>query len=87
MIGVANFFGLPLMFLSSILISRGQMPDWMELLARFNPVHWATDAPRYPIVSGDHWGAIGVDMALLVVATAVTAGFATWTFNAGRRSL
>jgi ABC-2 type transport system permease protein len=87
MIGVANFIGLPLMFLSSILISRQQMPDWMEVLARFNPVNWATDAARYAIVSGDHWGAIGVDLLLLVGATAVTASFATWTFNAYQRSL
>jgi ABC-2 type transport system permease protein len=87
MIGVANFLGLPLMFLSSILISRDQMPDWMELLARFNPVNWATDAARYAIVSGDHWGAIGVDLLLLVGATAATSAFATWTFNAYQRSL
>jgi len=87
MIGVANFIGLPLMFLSSILISRSQMPDWMEVLARFNPVNWATDAARYAIVSGDHWGTIGVDLMLLVGATAVTASFATWTFNAYQKSL
>jgi ABC-2 type transport system permease protein len=87
MIGVANFIGLPLMFLSSILISNRQMPDWMETLSNFNPVNWATDAARYAIVSGGHWDTIGINLLLLVGATAVTASFATWTFQAYQRSL
>ena len=87
MIGVANFIGLPLMFLSSILISSRQMPNWMETLANFNPVNWATDAARYAIVSGSHWDKIGMNLLLLVGATAVTSSFATWTFGAYQRSL
>ncbi len=87
MIGVANFIGLPLMFLSSILISREQMPDWMDFLAKFNPVNWASDAARFAIVSGGHWSSISVDLGLLLAATAVTSSFATWTFKAYQRSL
>jgi ABC-2 type transport system permease protein len=87
MIGLANFIGLPLIFLSSILISNRQMPDWMETLANVNPVNWATDAARFAIVSGGHWDTIGINLMLLVGATAVTASFATWTFQAYQRSL
>lgn len=87
MIGVANFIGLPLMFLSSILISREQMPDWMDFLAKFNPVNWASDAARFAIVSGGHWSSISMDLGLLLAATAVTTSFATWTFKAYQRSL
>jgi len=87
MIGVANFIGLPLMFLSSILISNRQMPDWMETLSHFNPVNWATDTARFAIVSGGHWDTIAMNLMLLVGATAVTASFATWTFQAYQRSL
>jgi ABC-2 type transport system permease protein len=87
MIGLANFIGLPLIFLSSILISNRQMPDWMETLARVNPVNWATDAARFAIVSGGPWDPIGMNLVLLVGATAVTASFATWTFQAYQRSL
>ncbi len=87
MIGLANFIGLPLVFLSSILISNQQMPDWMDFLSKFNPVNWASDAARFAIVSGGHWGTIGADLALLLGATAVTSSFATWTFKAYQRSL
>ena len=87
MIGLANFIGLPLMFLSSILISNQQMPNWMDFLSQFNPVNWAADGARYAIVYGGHWGAIGADIALLLGATMVTSAFATWTFKAYQRSL
>jgi ABC-2 type transport system permease protein len=87
MIAVANFVGLPLMFLSSILIQRTVMPDWMQKLARFNPVDWGVRASRYAVVYGGHWAEIGAYMLLLVAATAVTAGFATWTFGSYQRSI
>ena len=38
MIAAANFVGLPLMFLSAILIPPRQMPNWIEQVSRFNPV-------------------------------------------------
>jgi ABC-2 type transport system permease protein len=84
---VANFIGLPLMFLSSILISRDQMPNWMDVVAVFNSVNWASDVARYAIVSGGHWSTIGIDLALLLGASAVMAAFPTWTCNAYQRSL
>jgi ABC-2 type transport system permease protein len=87
MIAAANFVGLPLMFLSSILIAGQQMPDWMQFAARFNPVDWGVKAARYAVVTGGHWGSIGLYLALLVGLVGVTSGFATWTFRAYQRSL
>ena len=34
-----------------------------------------------------NWDGVGIDILLLVAATAVTAGFATWTFRAYQRTL
>ena len=87
MIAAANFVGLPLMFLSSILIQQRVMPHWMQSVARFNPVNWGVHAARDAVVVGGHWGHIGTNMLLLLAATAVTAAFATWTFRAYQRSL
>ena len=87
MIASANFVGLPLMFLSSILITRTVMPSWMQHVSRFNPVDWGVRASRYAVVYGHHWGSIGIYMLLLLGLTAVTSGFATWTFRAYQRSL
>ena len=46
MIAAANFVGLPLMFLSSILIQQRVMPDWMSEVSRYNPVNWGVRAAR-----------------------------------------
>ncbi len=87
MIAAANFVGLPLMFLSAILIQQRVMPHWMQQVSRYNPVNWGVHAARDAVVTGGNWDGIGVNLALLVAATAATAGFATWTFRAYQRSL
>ena len=87
MIATANFVGLPLMFLSAILIPPRQMPNWIEQLSRFNPVNWGVHAARNAVVVGGHWGASGGYLLLLVAATAATSLFATWCFRAYQRSI
>ena len=87
MIAAANFVGLPLMFLSSILITGRQMPDWMQAAARFNPVDWGVRAARYAVLTGGNWDRVGLYLALLLGLVAVTSGFATWTFRSYQRSL
>jgi ABC-2 type transport system permease protein len=87
MIAASNFVGLPLMFLSSILITQRVMPHWMQQVSRFNPVNWGVRAARDAVVYGSHWGSVGIYLLLLVAATAATAAFATWTFRAYMRTL
>jgi ABC-2 type transport system permease protein len=87
MIAAANFVGLPLMFLSAILIPTRQMPHWIEQLSRFNPVNWGVQAARNAIVAGGHWGATGGYLLFLLAATAATSLFATWCFRAYQRSI
>jgi ABC-2 type transport system permease protein len=87
MIAAANFVGLPLMFLSAILIPPRQMPNWIAQLSRFNPVNWGVHAARNAIVDGGHWGASGLYLLFLLAATAATSLFATWCFRAYQRSI
>ena len=87
MIAAANFVGLPLMFLSSILIQQRVMPDWMSEVSRYNPVNWGVRAARDAVVVGGNWDDVGVYTLLLIALTAVTSLFATWTFRVYQRSL
>jgi ABC-2 type transport system permease protein len=87
MIAAANFVGLPLMFLSSILIQQRVMPHWMQTVARFNPVNWGVHASRNAILAGGDWGASGMYLGFLVAATAATSLFATWCFRGYQRSI
>jgi ABC-2 type transport system permease protein len=87
MIAAANFVGLPLMFLSSILITQRVMPHWMQVVSRFNPVNWGVEAARDAVVRGGNWGSVGLHLLMLVAVTLATATFATWTFRSYQQTL
>jgi ABC-2 type transport system permease protein len=87
MIAVANFIGLPLLFLSTTMIARAQMPGWMQWAARFNPVDWGVRAAREVVLPGTSWGTVGYHLLLLFGLSALTAAWATRTFRAYQRSL
>jgi len=87
MIAVANFIGLPLLFLSSTLLAAKQMPQWMQTLAKFNPVNWGVVMAREAILPGTDWTVVVTRGLALFALTLVMAAFATWTFRAYRRTL
>ncbi len=87
MIAVANFIGLPLLFISTTLLARTQMPHWMRIATHFNPMDWGVRAAREVVLPGTSWGTVGLYMLLLLGLSAVTATFATWCFRAYERTL
>ncbi len=87
MIAVANFIGLPLLFLSTTLLARSQMPHWMRIASHFNPMDWGVRAAREVVLPGTAWGTVGLYMLLLLALSAVTAGFASWCFRVYQRTL
>jgi ABC-2 type transport system permease protein len=87
MIALANFIGLPLLFLSSTLLATAQMPYWMQVTTRFNPLNWGVIAAREAVLPGTDWGSIGLHVLYLLVLTVFTTAFATWTFRAYQRTL
>ncbi len=88
MIATANFVGLPLMFLSSILLSTALMPGWISAISRFNPVNWGVHAARNAVVVGGDWGPTGVFLlAARSPPPRSRRAFATWTFRAYQRSI
>jgi len=87
MIAVANFIGLPLLFLSTTMNARAQMPHWMREVARYNPVDWGVQAARQVALPGTNWSSVGWHLLFLLVLTAVTAAWATRTFRTYQRSL
>lgn len=87
MIATANMVGLPLMFLSSILLTVTLMPGWIRAISRFNPVNWGVHAARNAVLTGGAWGTTGEFLLLLLAAMAVTSFFATWCFRTYQRSI
>ena len=87
MIAVANFIGLPLLFLSSTLIARSAIKPWIGAVAKFNPVEWGVRAAREVVLPGTSWETVGLYLLLLVLLSVATAVFATWCFRSYVRTL
>jgi ABC-2 type transport system permease protein len=87
LIAILNFFGLPLTFLSAILIAESLMPDWMQWAARFNPVNWGVVASREMSSLDTDWGRVALYLGLLLAFVAATSALATRAFRVYRRTL
>jgi len=85
LIAVINFFGLPLVFLSSAFMASDLMPDWIRFISQGNPVNWAVNAAR-DAMNGQDSGSVWTYVALLTAFVLVASWFSTQAFRAYRRS-
>lgn len=83
LIGLVNFFGLPLTFLSTAFLSSNLMPGWIQVASRFNPVNWGVNAARNAMF-GQEWGDVFKHCGYLAVFALVGWFFATQAFRAYR---
>jgi ABC-2 type transport system permease protein len=47
---IVNLINLPLMFASNTFFPISMMPDWIQTIARVNPISYMTDALRQLII-------------------------------------
>ncbi len=87
MIATANMVGLPLMFLSTILVTFAAIPGWIQAITRINPVNWGVVAARTAVIAGNDWASVAGHLGLLLAAMAATSLFATWCFRSYQRSI
>lgn len=72
----------PLLFLSTGIMQKSMLPQWVQDFSALNPVSYVADAARPLILSGWDWGAIGSAFAAIVVLGAVLNGLAVMAFRA-----
>jgi ABC-2 type transport system permease protein len=87
LIGISQFIVLPLQFLSSAVMDTSLAPQWVQDVARFNPVDWAVVASREALLANTDWGMVWSRLGLLAGLAAVMAWLATRAFGAYQRSL
>ena len=85
-IAVMNFTILPMMFLSSMIMSRNVMPRWIGGVSRFNPLNWAVTAARDGF-EGKAPGEMALCLALLAGFALVCSVLATQSFRRYRSAL
>lgn len=87
---VVNFFTLPLLFTSSAQLPVAFLPDWLQVVSRFNPVTYAINGLRV-IVTGLNaqqkadgetiFSILALAMGVLLVLTILALGAATLRFR------
>ncbi|HET8616217.1 MAG TPA: ABC transporter permease [Actinomycetales bacterium] len=87
LIGISQFLVLPLQFVSSAVMDTSLAPQWLQTVARYNPVDWAVVASRQALSAGTDWSAVWSRVGLLAGLAVVMAWLATRAFGAYQRSL
>ena len=78
---------LPLSFLSAAFMPLLLAPEWIQTVARFNPVNWAVEAGREALMGSPDWSIVVPRVAGLVVLARVSVALATRAFRAYQRSI
>jgi ABC-2 type transport system permease protein len=68
---IVNLINLPLMFASNTFFPISQMPDWIQAIARVNPISYLTDANRQLTVLPLDASSLMVDFAFLGIFAVV----------------
>ena len=87
LIGVSQLLGLPLTFLSSAIMDPALMPDWIQNVARYNPLDWAVLVSRESLSATPDWNVIATRGGALLVLAIVMSWLATKAFSAYRKSV
>lgn len=80
---VVNLINLPLMFASNAFFPTKLMPDWLQTIAKVNPLTYTTDAVRQLLIFKTDWAALVVDFAYVGVFAVIAASIGmvlSWRF-------
>jgi len=70
MASFVHFINMPLLFTSSVLVPLKQMPEWLEHIARFNPLTHVADTLRAALLPGWQVAPLWHDGLMLSLAVA-----------------
>jgi ABC-2 type transport system permease protein len=81
--GIMNFVIFPVFFLSGSLYPVRDLPPALGWIAAANPYTYGVDLLKHALLPGTGSAdfGIGLDLAVLALATAVTAAVASWRFS------
>ncbi len=85
-IGVNVMITLPLTFLSAGFMPLALAPDWIQVVARFNPVNWAIEAGREVLLASPDWSIVLPRVGGLALVAIACIVLATRAFVSYQRS-
>ena len=85
-IGINVMLTLPLTFLSAAFMPLALAPEWIQTVARFNPVNWAIEAGRASLLASPDWALILPRVGGLALFAVLCVGVATQAFRSYQRA-
>lgn len=70
---VVNLINLPLMFASNAFFPTKFMPDWLQTIAKLNPLTYTTDAVRQLLIFSTDWTQLALDFTYVGIFAAIAA--------------
>jgi ABC-2 type transport system permease protein len=86
-IGINTLMTLPLTFLSAAFLPLALAPDWIQTVARYNPVNWAVEAGRDALSANPDWSFVVPRMVGLLALALLSTAWATRTFRSYQKSI
>ncbi len=80
---IMNLLNLPLLFASNALFPSKLMPGWLQVVAKLNPVSYATDAGRQLLLGVPGFAPLGFDFLYLTAFAVLFSGvgiFLSWRY-------
>jgi ABC-2 type transport system permease protein len=79
--GIGQVLTMPIFFASNAIYPIDLMPGWLRAIARINPLSYEVDGLRALMLrGGTSVFGLGLDFAVLVIASAVLTGIATYMY-------
>jgi ABC-2 type transport system permease protein len=77
-IGVLLF---PVVFMSTAFVPEALMPEWMQMINKWNPITYVIEAMRAVMVTGYDWGAIGSAVLTMAFLGVILQAATLWAFQ------
>ena len=80
---VMNLINLPMMFASNAFFPTKFMPDWLQTIAKFNPLTYTTDAVRQLLIFNTDWAQLALDFTYVGIFAVIVASIGivlSWRF-------
>jgi ABC-2 type transport system permease protein len=80
---VVNLINLPMMFASNAFFPTGFMPNWLQTIAKFNPMTYTTDAVRQLLIFSTDYTQLALDFVFVGIFAAIVASIGmvlSWRF-------
>ncbi|HEY5606056.1 MAG TPA: ABC transporter permease [Thermoplasmata archaeon] len=79
MISILTTF--PLLFLSTAVMPKALLPDWVQTVSVYNPISYIADALHKLIITGWDWSVLGAAFLVTLVVGAITLSATTAMFR------